>query len=187
MNSTTGASAKTYTLKYTDKDGVEKTLTGNYAGTINASESYNAKAGTNNGTAYLSVDYAAAADGTYIPRSNLERVLSSETELATYRTAAGQATASNVKNKIVGYYPNFYGFKNASGMLDLASIDSAKLRALTNQTASPNASTGKIDPLGTASVTYAWRQFFYALPTGLKSSLAAVDKNGLPLTMKKLD
>lgn len=62
MNSTTGASAKTYTLKYTDKDGVEKTLTGNYAGTINASESYNAKAGTNNGTAYLSVDYAAAIE-----------------------------------------------------------------------------------------------------------------------------
>lgn len=187
LNSTTGASAKTYTLKYTDNAGAEKTLTGNYAGIINASETYNAKAGTNNGTAYLSVDYAAAADGTYIPRSNLERVLSSATELATYRTAAGQATASNANNKIVGYYPNFYGFKNASGMLDLASIDSAKLRALTNQTASPNASTGKINPLGTASVTYAWRQFFYALPAGLKSSLAAVDKNGLPLTMKKLD
>lgn len=72
LNSTTGASAKTYTLKYTDNAGAEKTLAGNYAETIDASESYNAKAGTNNGTAYLSVDYAAA-DGTYIPRSNLER------------------------------------------------------------------------------------------------------------------
>jgi len=187
LNSTTGAAAATYTLTYVDKDSVTKTLTGNWTTSVTAAESYNVKAGTNNGTAYLSVDYNAAAEGTYIPRSNLERVLSSASELATYRTAAGQATASNSNNKIVGYYPNFYGFKNAAGMLDLGSLDSSKLRALTNQTASPNASTGKIDPLGTATSTAAWRQFFYALPTGLKTTLAAVDKNGLPLTMKKLD
>lgn len=187
LNSTTGATAATYTLKYTDKDNVTKTLTGNWATSVTASESYNVKAGTNNGTAYLSVDYNAAASGTYIPRSNLERVLSSASELETYRTASGQATTSNPNNKIVGYYPNFYGFKNAAGILDLGSIDSAKLRALTNQTTSPNATTGKIAPLGSATSTSAWRQFFYALPTGMKTSLAAVDKNGLPLTMKKLE
>lgn len=122
LNSTTGASAATYTLKYVDKDNNTITLTGNYATNVNAVSSYNVKAGTNNGTAYLSVDYNAAAEGTYIPRSNLERVLSSSAELATYRTASGQATASNSNNKIIGYYPNYYGFKNASGMVDIASI-----------------------------------------------------------------
>ena len=186
LNSTTGATAATYALTYVDKDGNTQTLTGSYATIVNATSSYDAKAGTNNGTAYLSVDYTAAAEGTYIPKSNLERVLSSETELATYRTASGQATASNANNKIVGYYPNYYGFKDAAGMVDIANIGYAQLSTLQSQTSSPNATTGKINPLGTASTTSSWRQFIYAIPTGMKSSLAAVDKNGLPLTVKKL-
>ena len=112
LNSTTGVTAATYILTYTDKDNTTKTLTGNWTTSVTASESYNVKAGNNNGTAYLSVVYNAAADGTYIPRSNLERVLSSATELTKYRVAGGTATTSNASNKIVGYYPNFYGFRD---------------------------------------------------------------------------
>ncbi len=187
LNSTTGATASTYNLTYVDRDGATKTLTGNYTTTVNATESYNVKAGKNNGTASLSVDYNAAAAGTYIPRSNLERVLSSDAELAKYRTAAGKATASNANNAILGYYPNFWGFKTAAGMIDLTSVNSAIVRAFGNtQTSSPNASTGLINPATSVSMNSSWRQFFYALPKGMKSSLAAVDKNGLPLTVKKL-
>lgn len=188
LGSTTGVSAKTYTLTYTDKDSVTHTLTGNYATSVTATTSYNVKAGTNNGRANLSVSYDAAADGTYIPKSNLERVLSSETELATYRVSSGTATTHNDNNKIIGYYPNFYGFRGGESgtVMDTATVDSAFIRGLTAQTSSPNASSGKITPSTSLTASKKWRQCIYAIPTGLKSSLTAKDANNLPVGFSKL-
>ena len=61
----------------------------------------------------------------------------------------------------------------------------ASLSSLTKETSSPNASTGKINPRSSAVANSPWRQFFYAIPTGLKQNFDAVDKNGLPLTTNK--
>ena len=188
LNSTTGATASAYTLTYVDNNSATQTLSGNWATSVTAPTSLSVKAGTNSSGAKISVDYNAAASGTYIPRSNLERVLSSDAELTKYRTASGRCTATNNNNSIVGYYPNFYGFKTSSSMLDLDALGSGQVRSFgTAQTESPNATTGKIQPVDTATTTSSWRQFFYALPTGMKTTLEAVDKNGLPLTVKKLD
>ena len=189
LGSTTGVSAKTYTLTYTDKDNVTHTLTGNYATSVTATTSYDVKAGTNNGRANLSVSYDAAEDGTYIPKSNLERVLSSETELATYRVSSGTAITHNDNNKIVGYYPNFYGFRGGESgtVMDTATVDSEFIRGLTAQTSSPNASSGKITPSSSLTASKTWRQCIYAIPTGLKSSLTAKDANNLPVGFTKMD
>ena len=190
--STTGVTAKTYTLTYVDNTGTTKTLTGNWTTSVTAGESYNAIAGYNNGNdkvaASLSVAYEAAAEGTYIPRSNLERVLSSETELTKYRVADGTATASNVNNKIIGYYPNFYGFRGGESgtMLDESTVDSAFIRSLTAQTSSPSSSTGKITPSSSLTASKSWVQCIYAIPTGLKSGLTAKDANNLPVGFKKM-
>ena len=192
LNSTTGVTAKTYTLTYVDNTGTTKTLTGNWTTSVTASESYNAIAGYNNGddkvAASLSVAYEAAAEGTYIPKSNLERVLSSATELTKYRVADGTATASNVNNKIIGYYPNFYGFRGGESgtMLDESTVDSAFIRSLTSQTSSPSSSTGKITPSSSLTASKSWVQCIYAIPTGLKSGLTAKDANNLPVGFKKM-
>lgn len=187
LDSTTGVSAVTYTLVYTDKDDVAHTLSGNYTTSITASESYNVKAGNNNGTAYLSVNYNAAGDGLYIPRTNLERVLSSETELARYRVAGGQSTTSNANNKIVGYYPNFYGFRggNSGTAMNPSTVDSTFIRGLTAQTSSPG-TNGKIAPSSSLTATKTWRQCIYAIPAGLKSNLTAKDANNLPVGFTKI-
>lgn len=129
LNSTTGATASAYTLTYVDNNSTTQTISANWATSVTAPTSLSVKAGTNSSGAKLSVDYNAAADGTYIPRSNLERVLSSSAELTKYRTASGQCTATNNNNAIVGYYPNFYGFKTASNMLDLTTLNSAQVRS----------------------------------------------------------
>lgn len=84
--------------------------------------------------------------------------------------------ASAVKNIIVGYKPNFYGFKTASIKID--DIDSDTVRALgvdQKQTTTP---------LPKVSSSTPWLQFFYALPKGRKTTLSVKDSNGLPLTVQ---
>ena len=81
LNSTTGVSAISYVLTYKDKDNQQMLLSGTWTTSKTALSSFKAKAGTNSSGAQLSVDYGAAGDGLYIPRSNLERILSSQDEL----------------------------------------------------------------------------------------------------------
>lgn len=88
-------------------------------------------------------------------------------------------TASLTKKLVTGYKPNFYGFKTAS--IDLDSIDSAVIRGLdTNQKQT-------IKPVTSANCSTSWMQFFYAVPKGRKTTLAAKDSNNLPLTVNSKD
>ena len=80
------------------------------------------------------------------------------------------------KSLVIGYKPNFYGFKTTN--LDIDSINSATIRGLaTNQ---KNTTT----PVTSATSNTAWRQFFYAVPKGRKTNLSVKDGNNLPLTVK---
>lgn len=195
LNTTTGVTAATYTLTYKDKDNTVKTLSGTCTAkkypsqsnqTITASESFQAKAGTNSSGGNLSVSYNAATDGTYIPRSNLERVLSSASELSTYRVTNGTATSGSTTNSIIGYYPNFNGFRTAENSFDPENITSENIASLTKYTTSPNASTGLINPQTSLTTSGKWRQWFYLMPSAInKSSAEALNSNKLPVTIKK--
>ncbi len=106
-----------------------------------------------------------------IPVTNLGNDCASE------QIKAGSASAS--KNLIVGYKPNFYGFKTAS--IDIGAMDSDTVRGLaTNQ--------GKTTtPVSSVESKTSWMQFFYAVPKGRKASLSAKDSNNLPLTVQSKD
>lgn len=68
---------------------------------------------------------------------------------------------------------------------DLDNLVYTDLTSLTKETSSPNSSTGKINPRSSATANSTWKQFFYALPAGMKNSAQAIDSNKLPCTVKK--
>lgn len=102
-----------------------------------------------------------------IPKTNLGN------DCADKQIKAGSTSAS--KNLIVGYKPNFYGFKTAA--INIDTINSDIIRDLTNQKQT-------ITPVASVVCSTAWMQFFYAIPKGRKVSLSAKDSNNLPLTVK---
>lgn len=88
-------------------------------------------------------------------------------------------TVSTSKNLYTGYRPNFYGFLTSAA--DLSTLNSSFVRGLpTNQGATTT-------PVSNAKSTTSWMQFFYAVPKGRKSSLAAKDSNNLPLTVNSTE
>lgn len=108
-------------------------------------------------------------DGT-IPVTNLGNECDADKNL---QIKAGSASTS--KNLIVGYKPNFYGFKTTA--IDLSTIDSGIVRSFgTNQKQTTA-------PVKSAKSDVAWMQFFYAVPKGRKTGLSAKDSNNLPLTV----
>lgn len=89
------------------------------------------------------------------------------------------STVTTSKNLYTGYRPNFYGFLTSSA--DLGALNSSFVRGLsTNQESTTT-------PVSNAKSTTSWMQFFYAIPKGRKSSLAAKDSNNLPLTVNSTD
>jgi hypothetical protein len=87
LNSTTGVSASGYKLTYVDEKGDTQTLSGtSWTNDLTATNTLSIlTGGAVCSGAKLTASYNPAGEGLYIPKSNLQRVLSSETELATYR------------------------------------------------------------------------------------------------------
>jgi hypothetical protein len=85
-------------------------------------------------------------------------------------------STSTSKNLIVGYKPNFYGFKTAT--IDIDTINSDIIRGLTTNQKQTTT------PVSSAISNTSWMQFFYAVPKGRKTSLSVKDSNNLPLTVK---
>lgn len=196
LNSTTGVSAINYKLTYQIKGRSLSTKTGDWTTTV-TDAAFQVSAGTNCSGGNLSVWYGAAGDGLYIPRTNLERVLSSPSELEAYKVKGGCATKTSTANSIVGYYPNFYGFKGGTTgnptlpqtgdrKIEESNIDSSVIRNLgTTESSGPDSSTGYIEPVSTIAATQSWKQFLYAIPHGLKTSLGVVN-GSLPLTINRI-
>lgn len=91
------------------------------------------------------------------------------------KIAAG--TKSKTSNAITGYRSWFYGYKNASGVLDVTNLTSANIRALT-------ASNGSIP---SSITTNKMQQMFFAIPKGKKSSISVANStNGAPQTVTKI-
>lgn len=89
--------------------------------------------------------------------------------------AAGTKTKDSAK--ITGYRAWFYGFKNASGLIDVTNITSANVRGLTS-------SNGSIP---TTLTTTQMQQMFFAAPKGkIKSVSVANATNGAPQTVTKV-
>lgn len=174
-STTTGVNATTYTLTYKDKDNNLSVKTGTYTTSITANGSFVAKAGTNSSGGSLSVDYAAAAANTYIPRTSLGRVLSASGE-GKYRVTSGQAKATSTTNSIVGYYPNLYGFASLDNDVFKTGddIDYSYLSALTRESTSPDVSTGMVNPQSSLTPPSSWLHFFYALPNNHPKKLTGV-------------
>lgn len=112
---------------------------------------------------------ATYGDGA-IPVTNLGN------ECAAKQIKEGSASAS--KNLIVGYRPNFYGFKTTA--INIDTVNSDVIRALTNQ-------LEVTTPVSSAKSNTSWMQFFYAVPKGRKTSLSVKDSNNLPLTVHSKD
>jgi hypothetical protein len=113
---------------------------------------------------------ATYGDGN-IPKTNLDN------NCADKQIKAGTTSVS--KNLIVGYKPNFYGFKTAA--INIDTIDSDTIRGLTTNQKQTTT------PVSSAISNTSWIQFFYAVPNGRKTSLSVRDSNGLPLTVKSKD
>lgn len=113
---------------------------------------------------------ATYSDGN-IPKTNLGN------DCTDKQIKAGITSAS--KNLIVGYKPNFYGFKTAA--IDISTINSDTIRGLTTNQKQTTT------PVSSAKSDTSWMQFFYAVPKGRKTSLSAKDSNNLPLTVKSKD
>lgn len=91
------------------------------------------------------------------------------------KIAAG--SKSKTSSAITGYRSWFYGYKNASGVLDVANLTSANIRALT-------ASNGSIP---SSITTNQMQQMFFAIPKGTKNSIAVANAtNGAPQTVTKI-
>ena len=89
--------------------------------------------------------------------------------------AAGTKTKDSAK--ITGYRAWFYGFKGASGLIDVTNITSANVRGLTS-------SNGSIPATLT---TDKMQQMFFAAPKGkIKSVGVANATNGAPQTVTKV-
>lgn len=118
-------------------------------------------------------NYKLTAKATYsdgnIPKTNLGN------DYPAAQIKAG-TTASVNSSAVTGYRNWFYGYKNASGVLDVTALDSAKIRALTARNGSFPAT---IDTNG-------MQQMFFAIPAGKKSSVKCSNNvNGAPCTMVK--
>ena len=165
-DSTTGATLKKYTVKYT-YNGVENELTGTSASLTGTSIV------VENGTAItggkISADYSAAAEGTYIPLNNIG------SQYPSARVTDGTAVATDGTSKIQGYYPWYSGYKTSATKIDVAALSFAALSSLSKTQSKPSqiACTGM-------------QQIFIArsksgttgTPTGISNST-----NGSPLTM----
>lgn len=81
-------------------------------------------------------------------------------------------TASS--SKVTGYRAWFYGYKNASGVLDVSALTSAQIRALTSTNGS----------IPSTLTTDKMQQMFFAAPKGkIKSVAVANATNGAPQTV----
>lgn len=120
-------------------------------------------------------NYKLTAKATYsdgkIPKTNLEH------DYPAAQIKAG-TTAVATSGSVTGYRNWFYGYKNASGVLDVAALTSAQIRALTPRNGSFPAT---ID-------TNKMQQMFFAIPKGKKTSVKCSNNvNGAPCTMGKTE
>lgn len=153
----TNITAQTWTVVFGDETKTEST--GSFASIV-----------VTEGECCNIIATATHNDGA-IPKTNLGN------DCADKQIKASSASAS--KNLIVGYKPNFYGFKTAS--IDIDAINSDAVRGLaTNQ-------KQNLTPVSSATSDTSWMQFFYAIPKGRKASLSVKDSNNLPLTVKSKD
>jgi hypothetical protein len=179
---------------------------GNYVSVVNSkgTSSYNgtAMSGTFEGTEFtivaggnMTITATVEHSAGVIPVSTLGNACPN------VQIAAGSKTSSATQ-VYYGYMPNFRGFTTTS--LGLMNIDTntddgkavfdAKIKelcdygnrkTLTVDTSSPSTSTGMISPLTSDTASADWYEYIYIIPSGLKTSLSVVDKNGLPLTVKQ--
>ena len=121
-------------------------------------------------TNYKLTAKASYSDGN-IPKTNLGN---------NYPAAQIKAgtTAVATSGTVTGYRNWFYGYKNAAGVLDVAALTSAQIRALTARNGSFPAT---IDTNG-------MQQMFFAIPKGRKTSVKCSNNvNGAPCTMGKTE
>lgn len=111
------------------------------------------------GNCYSVTATAAYDDDDAIPATNLGNPWASK------QIKAG--SKSNTKNLVVGYKPNFYGFKATA--LNENALTSTEIRQLTSQGATT-------EPLTSLKATSSWIQLIYAVPKGRKASLKATQK-----------
>lgn len=119
-------------------------------------------------------DYKVVATATHgaapVALDNLGDASSPEVKIA-----AG--SKSKTSGSITGYRAWFYGYKNASSLLDVANLTSANIRALTS-------SNGTIPSQMTVNQM---QQMFFAAPKGkIKSVTVANAVNGAPQTVTKV-
>jgi len=160
--STTGVSGKSYTISYT-KQGTATTLTGNYTTSVSDSN-ITVVEGDNVSNVKLSVSYDAAADGTYIPKTNLGNAYPAS------RVTAGTAT-NTTTNKITGYYAYFMGYKAEGATLaDPTAITSDQVRAF-----------GVKSAFETSLACNKMQQMFFACYKGYKTKITVENAtNGAP-------
>ena len=121
-------------------------------------------------TNYKLTAKASYSDGN-IPKTNLGN------DYAASQIKAG-TTAVATSGTVTGYRNWFYGYKNAAGVLDVAALTSAQIRALTARNGSFPAT---IDTNG-------MQQMFFAIPKGRKTSVKCSNNvNGAPCTMGKTE
>lgn len=79
--------------------------------------------------------------------------------------------------KLTGFRNWFYGYKTAGNKIDVAALDSAKIRALTAQNGGFPAQL----------TTNGMQQMFFAIPKGKKTSVTVANAvNGAPCTVTKV-
>lgn len=120
-------------------------------------------------------NYKLTAKASYgagkIPKTNLEH------DYPAAQIPAG-TTAVATSGAVTGYRNWFYGYKNAAGVLNVATLTSAQIRALTPRNGSFPAT---IDTNG-------MQQMFFAIPKGKKTSVKCSNNvNGAPCTMGKTE
>ena len=163
----TGVTATTSTYKITNNKVNSEEITGATTGTF---ADYKFPVDPTTYQVTVSVDHSAG----FAPVSNTGN------EYAAQAFAAGSKTAT--KTIYTSYKPNFYGYVKADGKLDITSASDASkitsdfVRGLQNNQGATTA------PVTTYTIPESWIQFFYAVPSGRKSSLEGKDLGtGLPL------
>lgn len=154
----TGVSVTAWEIKDTN-DVIKTAATGSFdAFTVNETTNYKLTA------------KASYSDGK-IPKTNLG------SDYPAAQIKAG-TTAVAASGAVTGYRNWFYGYKNAAGVLNVATLTSAQIRALTPRNGSFPAT---IDTNG-------MQQMFFAIPKGRKTSVKCSNNvNGAPCTMSKTE
>ena len=154
----TGVSVTAWEIKDTN-DVIKTAATGSFdAFTVNETTNYKLTA------------KASYGDGN-IPKTNLGNYYP-DAQITAGTTAVATSSA------VTGYRNWFYGYKNAAGVLDVAALTSAQIRALTPRNGSFPAT---IDTNG-------MQQMFFAIPKGRKTSVKCSNNvNGAPCTMSKTE